>query len=378
MKNGSKILELSNMQIFYDDITLFELLKVLITESSIESLYFVPFLSLFCVESVAVFDEQKIDVGIDYTSEFNEKKIRVKLKCFEDKFSKSKKIINNCDLLQDYFFRSKINCNFIKNLNLYYNLGCYIVNGKIIGNTQYGYYIFQDSKLLQTKHIDLHNKQFNVIPEEFKKYGDHCGNIVLKINKICKNIIGKDFTSNVSKFNHIIYYKDFNTNKLFQKDKTIKLYFLHILSNVNYVYYLLRKYEGKDMGWWLKIYYITYYYSIIRIKSVRDYLLREKIAKKNLNSFFATIEKISTEINSKFRNCMMHYKFIDSKTGNILINENYFNYQKPLFGLVESIFDGMAYETFKSKILQNLKTISDELEKILNINLNNSKKLESK
>ena len=308
---------------------------------------------------------------------FNEKKIRVKLKCFEDKFTKSEQIIKKCDWLQDYCFRNKIKCDLIKKMNLYYNLGCYIVDGKIIGNTQYGYYIFQDSKLLRTKEVKLYNEEFKIIPKELKNYGAHCGNLVLIINEMCKKITGKDFSSEVVNFNHNIYYKDFNTSKLFKKDKTIKLYFLHILSNINYVYYLLRSYETKDTGWWLRIYYITYYYSVVRIKSVKEDIIRRKQNKKYLNSLFTIVDKVDMEINSEFRSCMMHYKFINPKNGNILIKEKYFDPQKNLFGLVESLFNGMTYTELKLKILQNLKIISDELEKILDIDLKHSKKLES-
>ena len=99
------------MQIFYDDDTLLNLLNLLnnlITKSPIEILYLVPFLSLFCVESVNFFAEQKINIKTNFNSDFNEKKIRIKLKCFEDKFLQSEKIVKNCDLLQDSFFRNKI------------------------------------------------------------------------------------------------------------------------------------------------------------------------------------------------------------------------------------------------------------------------------
>lgn len=114
MKKETKIINLSIMQIFYDDDTLLNLLNNLITKSPIEILYLVPFLSLFCVESVNFFAELKINIKTNFNSDFNEKKIRIKLKCFEDKFLQSEKIVKNCDLLQDSFFRNKIKCNLIK------------------------------------------------------------------------------------------------------------------------------------------------------------------------------------------------------------------------------------------------------------------------
>lgn len=376
MNNESRTISLAVMQIFYDDVTLLNLSNTLITKSPIEILYLVPFLSLFCVESVNFFGEQKINIKTNFNSEFNENKIRIKLKCFEDKFSQSEKIVKNCDFLQDSFFRNKIKCKFIKKLNLYYNLGCYIVDSKIIGNTQYAYYIFQDSKLLRKKELGLKDELFDIIPKELENYGLHCGNLILIINKLCKSLTKEDFFNKVSQYNHNIYYKDFNTNKLFKKDKIIKLYLLHILSNINYVYYVLRKYEAKDRGWWLKIYYITYYYSIVRIESVKEYTAMKKQSKSYLDSLFNIINKVSAEINHEFRNCMMHYKFINPNNGTILIKEKYFDIQIPLFGLVESIFDGMTYEELKLQVLHNLKIISDELEIILNIDLNHSKKLE--
>ena len=126
----------------------------------------------------------------------------------------------------------------------------------------------------------------------------------------------------------------------------------------------------------MKIYYITYYYAIGRIESIKEYISTQKQSKSYLNSLFNITNKVSTEINRNFRSCMMHYKFINPNSGDILIEEKYFDIQIPLFGLVESMFDGMTYEELKLKILHNLKIISDELEIILNIDLNHSKKLE--
>lgn len=137
---------------------------------------------------------------------------------------------------------------------------------------------------MRKKEIGLEDGQFDIIPKELKNYGAHCGNLVLIINELCKILTKQNYLNKVSQYNHIIYYKDFNTNKLFKKDKTLKLYLLHILSNINYVYYVLRKYEVKDIGWWLKIYYITYYYAIVRIESIKEYISTQKQSKSYLNT----------------------------------------------------------------------------------------------
>ena len=65
----------------------------------------------------------------------------------------------------------------------------------------------------------------------------------------------------------------------------------------------------------------------------------------------------------------MHYDFYNH------INKKYFDVNKPLFGLIESSFNGINYDNFKNEILTFIKQISDTLEKYLNIDISNNKPL---
>lgn len=202
----------------------------------------------------------------------------MKLKCFEDSYKKSEKIIINCNYIQDYIFKSKLKLKFLAKMNLYYNIGCYIVDDNIIGNTQYAYYIFQDSKLLKKSNLELQNIEYEAIPSELYNYGAHCGYIISVIRELIKKT-NQEKKESIKFEDYKIYYKDFNTNTLFKNKeyKYINIFLLHILSNVNFSYYVLQKYENNDNGFWLKIYYITYYYAITKIKRLESHLINNNI-----------------------------------------------------------------------------------------------------
>lgn len=356
--------QLSMLQMFYDSNELMTLIKKL-KYDSISSIFLVPYYSLFCIESLCTLKNYGIDITSNYKCPYNQKNIRAKLKCFEEKYNKSISIVRNCDFIQDYIFKSKLKCTLLKKHNMYYNIGLFIYSNKIIGNSQYAYYIFQDSKLLKKSNLLLNDFQFQLIPSKLKEYGAYCSNIIYKINTIAIEIfkLKSNFDSKYIKSN--IYFKDLNTNRIFKEDTKLEhLYLLHILSNINYVYYFLKNYE-KNNSWWIKLYYITYYYSLRRIINLVEYSRKNNKKINKIDILEKLYNNTNKYINSDFRSCVMHYDFSN------YINKKYFDIKKPLFGLIESIFDGIDYNDFKNDILKYIKEISNTLEKYLKIDISN-------
>jgi len=66
----------------------------------------IPLLSLFCAETLSYFDKYNISIKAPNNNSFSVNDIRLKLKLFEDSFSKAQKMIANCDYLQDYIFKN--------------------------------------------------------------------------------------------------------------------------------------------------------------------------------------------------------------------------------------------------------------------------------
>lgn len=374
MANNNK--DSALLQLVNDNNNLECLVKAL-NKKPIETLYLIPYISLHCVEALKVLEKYNIKINSIYNTIYNEKKLRVKLKCFEDSYKKSEKIIINCNHIQDYIFKSKLKLKFLGKMNLYYNIGCYIVDGNIIGNTQYAYYIFQDSKILKKSNLELQNIEYEVIPSELYNYGAHCGYIISAIRELIKKMANQEKRKNIKFKDYKIYYKDFNTNILFKNEKCkyINIFLLHILSNVNFSYYVLQKYENNDNGFWLKTYYITYYYAITKIKKLESYLINNNIKIKKITNIFRIIKDIDKEINSDFRSCMMHFEFEKPSEENSLIKEEYLDYSKKLFGLVESLFNGLSYDKLKEKVLNNLFILSKEIDAYLNISITGCKEL---
>ena len=90
------------------------------------------------------------------------------------------------------------------------------------------------------------------------------------INSIRSGLESFDTPITINSNKNIVdfYYADYNTNRKSallpqgENGKAIFLYLLHTLSTMNFLLYVLNDYEKDDYGWWLKINYIVYYYSI--------------------------------------------------------------------------------------------------------------------
>lgn len=389
MKKTNNTIDLDNMkqrdyaflQIGYDSKMIIRLLNEL-KNKPIESVEIMPFISLFCWEATDFFKKYDINFEMPDNKTFSLQDIRLKTKLFENNYSKAKKMILNCDYLQDYIYKHKLRFKFMYNWNIHYNLGIFVDKyGNIIGNSQYGYYIFQDDKLLKKKIIDVEkfddttelNYEFK--PEEYFEYGKFCAKIISRINNCFKDI---NVNMEVNEIDSNLFYKDINTNrhlKTFYKHeegKVLTLYLVHVLSSINFVLNILRKYEKTDKGWWLRIYYITYYYTLQRLENIRNHITMNEMLDNRIKTFYSIVNIDDKElINTDFRNCMMHYDLID-KNGKFLIKDEYLNIKVPLFGLVESCFNGIKYDELKNKIVDRLNLLSTEIQKLLDLDLSNA------
>lgn len=375
---------LSTLQIKYDCETLLSLTSAFDVDGVV-ALSVIPYVSLVA-NSVLEIINPKTRNGIPYSKEI--KDVRLKLKFFTDGYSRSKRMILNIDHLQNETFKKQGDGSLLNNKNLHCNLGIYINKDMIVlGNTQYFCYLLQDDRMLK-KNLSEVCAAYKTSPESFNlieqaendlfEYGRICGEI---IGGTCKALTNYDNTISIKSKSHPIdiYGVDINTNtsELFtskESDKGAVLYLLHILSTLNSLLYILNSFEQDDYGWWLKTNYITYYYSIMKLKSLQAYYNQNKPIPDELSNLFKELNLDNAPyLNGIFRNYVMHSRFVDKD--NFIINKAYLNKTKPLFGLVETCFDGKSYDEIKLSVISEMNRISDILAQWLNINLLSRKAL---
>ena len=138
---------LSLLQIKYDCETVYGLIKSL-QQDGVTSFGSIPYFTLTAATILEMLSSKEIKIEIPYSARI--KDIRMKLKIFEDRYSKSQKMLLAIDYLQNEIFKNKLTFSFMKNWNIHYNLGIYTNKDKIvIGNTQYNYYLLQDNRFLK-------------------------------------------------------------------------------------------------------------------------------------------------------------------------------------------------------------------------------------
>lgn len=364
---------MSWLQIKYDCETIYGLIKSL-QRDGVTSFGVIPYFTLTAATILEMLSSKEIKIKIPYSARI--KDIRMKLKIFEDRYSKSQKMLLAIDYLQNEIFKNRLTFPFMKNWNIHYNLGIYTNKDKIvIGNTQYNYYLLQDNRFLK-KNINDIAIAYEVSPNNFN-LDEHVNKECYQYAYTCTQFINsvraelEDFDTPVTiKSNKNIvkfYYADYNTNRKSallpqgENGKSTFLYLLHTLSTMNFLLYVLNDYEKDDYGWWLKINYIVYYYSIHKLTDLHEHFVQNKLMTQNISDYLNEIDiKNAKFMNSTFRNCMMHSSLAD-KNGNIIISSSNLDRNKPLFGLVETCFDGMSYKDLKDSVILEMKRISDIL-----------------
>ena len=294
----------------------------------------IPYLALFCRSVGEYYNITLISKEVD--SEIYD--IRNSLKSFSDTFGKSNKRFLLSDQKQDEEFRAKVHFNFIKDKNLYDNLGIYFTKEKkIIGNTQYFAFALKENDLSESER-----------KEKALTTGFYLARIVRDVSE---QLIDSTFTPAFCSTPSLpeVYYHDTNTNRtrFFYNslEKEISLFLLHLLSNLGFVHYCLESIVDMNNPWLLRIKYIAVYSSYQGLKRIKNHLENSKKDKKAiLNQIGGFISEGDWLFDSVFRNCMMHYELVDNER--FCVSDAFFDADKNYYGLIEERFHGMSYKKY--------------------------------
>ncbi|WP_373482325.1 hypothetical protein [Acetobacterium sp.] len=344
----------------------FDLLKKLaITIKPELQMQLLPYTSLFCYESIEYLKQKGYSIEIDQTSRYSMKDIRQKAKFFDLSINKLLQSVRNIDHVQNVYFINLMRYPELGRWNMHDNIGVfYDAQKSIVGNSHYAYYVFQDEKLISKSPEFM--KSHELQGEEIRSFAYDLGKIIGSISNGLSSV--SDFlVSDITSENVEIFHQDFNTNRCTTNGsseyKVIRLFLLHVLSSIGFLLYNLKKTIIRENGLLLRLEYITYHYSIVRLEGLMNYCNANKdiVNDPNMLKMFNSIDysnKMGIRISS-FRNCMMHFGLF-SKEGEPLISEKSFDLSVPLCGLIETQF-GMSYEIYKSKVEAELIKISDAI-----------------
>lgn len=340
-----------------------ETLRALVSTVSqpIITLCILPYVSLFCIAVKEYYESCNAGFAISNESPFQVPDIRSKLKLFSDSYSRLEKQILKVDAIQDGEFKNRICFPMFGCQRQYYNIGVFFdSDGRIIGNTQYIYYMFQDKKLSK-----------GVISEKgAKELGVALGTVVASVCAGLRDFL-PDCKANIMNKQYTMLFQDYNTNKDFnffpsnKDNKELSLRTLHLLCSVNFIRFVLNEIVPLENIWNFRAKYITMYYA---------YKSLEKIQEQHFNIAIQGILDSNRDlIDSSFRSYMMHYGFANK--GSSIIKEKYIDLEKPFFGLIESCFNGMEYNEACKKIDIAINQISDCLSAMVNLNTSNKELL---
>lgn len=348
MEKYEKICEYCSAMLIYNDC---ETIKTLMqkVKAPVFSMEVLPFYALFC----RAFQEY---CGVDFmkgniSSEIYD--IRNSIKVYSKRYGQVKKEFLNVDENQNNHFRQNLRFDFSKELNIHYNLGIYFdEGGNIVGNTQ-----------LIAEMLSVENVFDKSVGIRMFELSNAMSSIIMTISQKLNASISPlkiEIKDDVIKWR----YMDINTNtELFffknEYEKDVNLYMLHIISNIGFVKYILSRKLTKSNLWFFRVQYIITYYSYMGMKKLCNHLEETR----GDSVFVLEMKNIINEgkdlFLSKFRNCMMHYG-VENKS-DMIIKEEYFDREKPLFGIIESCFKGMDFCRYQNKLLK----IMDDIEHTL-------------
>ena len=346
----------------------FDVLKQLALKLRTENQYsLIPYMALLCYEAIRYLNKRDIKIDIKEASQYSIKDLRMKAKFFDLSINKIMQSIDNIDKLQDDYFVNRMRFPQLGVLNIHDNLGVWFDDDKnIVGNSHYSFYLFQDEKMISKPPEKMMG--IELMGKEIFSCACYMGEIIRCISYGLTNIsdvlITDVYTDDI-----IIHSQDFNTNRYFKANKTMQLFLLHILSSIGFILYVLKKAIIKDSGLLLRLEYVTYHYTIKRLKGIKVYGNTNIHNDSNLIQMLNNIESLyhSSLINTDFRNCMMHFGLIGSDYKPLICEEK-INLSLPFCGLVESQFD-MSYEEYKSKLEMQLLFIYEKIKDYMNFKL---------
>ncbi|MBE5912677.1 MAG: hypothetical protein E7274_01280 [Pseudobutyrivibrio ruminis] len=325
------------------------------------SLTMLPYYALFCVEAGKRFEEIGIPLEQIDNGPFNINVTRARLKLFNDRIGKVIKLIDTIHNDQDQLYKNKYKSILRKKFNLYANMGITFYKNKIMANT---YYIISLMDKKDGHYVDVSGPEVFEFAKGLGQTIDNIFNISIQMKRNAPDIRRKDIT---------VLYKDININrcKVFSiegKDcRALSVLLLNVLGNINFTNYLVEDIIGNNT-WKLRIQYISMYYAremMLRVAEKTEDIIISKRIEEGINSLYPIFD-------SKFRNCLMHYSFAEN--GQKLIEEKYFDIETPLYGLVESCFDGKSYKELSNEIKGNLFKMESTLNSMLLIDSSKLKK----
>lgn len=329
--------------------------------------FMIPYTALLCYEAIGYLNKRGININIEEISQYSIKDLRMKSKFFDLSINKLMQSIDNIDTLQNNYFINLMSSPQLGVLDIHDNIGIWFDDDKnIVGNSHYGFYLFQDERMI-SKPIEK-MMGIELMGGEIFSCACYMGKVIGRVSSVLNNINDTFFT-NINIDNIIIHSQDFNTNRCFKANKTMHLFLLHILSSIGFILYVLKKAIIKDSGLLLRLEYITYHYTIKRLKGIKVYGNTNIHNDSNLIQMFNNIESLyhSSLINTDFRNCMMHFGLIGSDYKPLICEEK-INLSLPFCGLVESQLD-MSYEEYKSKLETQLLFIYEAIQDYMEFKL---------
>lgn len=333
---------------------------LLSVHNSAINLSMIPFCALYCRSAKEFLGIA--DIGNEIEKEV--KDIRDGLKIFTGKYSKGKKMALESDKQQNEVFQNMLRFSFTKLLNIHLNLGVYFnEQGRIVFDTQLSDFYLNIPKYKETSS----GEHAKVVGE---KLGYETAEILTEYCDV------NSLNNRTNSFNPVPKYGyiDFNTNRrnrFFNKefDKETNLILLHILSTIGFVNNLLVPILKDRNVWLLRIIYVTAHNTWLGIKKVNQHLEQNCQSKLMISDLAEYIEKDIKLFQSSFRNCMMHYDLID-KNGCPVILKEWYDSEKPLYGLVESCYDGMHFEQYYDELYKLSQKLEEHLLSYFTINRN--------
>ncbi len=322
---------------------------VLHYHDSIFCMRIIPYMALFC-RAFQEYDEIEL-ISPEVDAEIYD--LRNSIKIYGERYGKNKKRFMTVDEEQDDEYKIQLKFDFLKTMNANYNLGMYFTEDKkIIGNTH----------LIESM-LKLHGLSEEEQAKKCVSLGKHLASVIGSVSSGLERPLPVSQITVEGKVPKFLY-ADINTNKndFFSPDleKDENLFLLHMLSNINFVKYVLCPLLTKDNLWIFRVKYITIYHAYMGIVKIKSYMKNNREDKNNLwKEADCIIEEGKNIFVSKFRNCMMHYNL--NRDNEFSISERNFSWDKPFFGLIEECFDGMPYRDY----VERLETLGDAIEEFI-------------
>ena len=342
-----------------------DLLKKMATANpnSIFMLNIMPYVAMVCYEAVEHMNSMGESIEISQKSRFSIKDVRNKAKFFDLKFNQIMQSTINVDKLQHRSFIQQMKYPELAKWNIHDNLGIYFDSSKkVLGNTQYPVWVFQDSDTIKKPLSTMEG--FDIQNSDSRDFGYDLGALIGMLSNSLASV--NDFMTNDIDFRDFKYHaNDFNTNRCetvnVEGYKTIRLLLVHILSSIGFVLYGAKKCIIRENGLLLKIEYIILHYALKRLDEIKKFLAdKADFSDIKLLDCVSRFDFANNQVlDIEFGKCMRHYGLRD-KDGNSLIAFDNLDLALPLCGLVETRFN-VAYEEYKMSVEKELEKIYDSL-----------------